>query len=69
MSELAVALISAIGWATLHGQYDLFWMSAIAAVGILLAYLRFAGAPLALAIALHAANNAIALWLYYQAAR
>ena len=62
--EFASALITAIAWAALHGQYDLFWMSAIAAVGILLAYLRMAGAPLLLTIVLHAANNAIALMLY-----
>lgn len=66
VSEFPAAILTAIGWAALHCQYDLFWMSAIAAVGILLAYLRLAGAPLRLTIALHAANNAIALLLYFE---
>jgi membrane protease YdiL (CAAX protease family) len=63
-NEMGTAILTATGWAALHGQYDLFWMAAIGAIGILLAYLRMAGASLGFVIALHAANNAIALTLY-----
>lgn len=59
--ELGAAIISALAWASLHTQYDLFWMGALAASGVLLAYIRMRGGSLWLVIAIHAANNAFAI--------
>jgi membrane protease YdiL (CAAX protease family) len=61
IGEFGAAILSALAWASLHTQYDLIWMGAIAASGVLLAYIRMRGGSLALVIAIHAANNAIAL--------
>lgn len=61
IGEFGAAILSALAWASLHLQYDLIWMGAIAASGVLLAYIRMRGGSLALVIAIHAANNAIAL--------
>lgn len=61
IGEFGAAILSALGWAALHTQYDLIWMGAIAASGVLLAYIRMRGGSLWLVIAIHAANNAIAI--------
>ena len=61
VGEFGAAILSALAWASLHVQYDLIWMGAIAASGVLLAYIRMRGGSLPLVIAIHAANNAIAL--------
>ena len=61
IGEFGSAVITALGWAALHVQYDFIWMGAIAASGILLAYIRMRGGSLWLVIGIHAANNAIAI--------
>ncbi len=61
IGEFGAVILTALGWAALHTQYDLIWMSAIAASGILLGYIRMRGGSLWLVMGIHAANNAIAL--------
>ena len=61
IGEVGAVVLTAIGWAALHTQYDWVWMAVIAVAGLVLGLIRTRGGSLWLVIAIHAANNAVAL--------
>ena len=52
-------LASSLAWAAIHGQYDLYGMASIFALGVLLGTARMKTGSIAVPIALHALSNLI----------
>lgn len=61
LGNLAAVAISSVLFAVIHGQYDLFDMTAVLTLGALLAFARIASGSLYLVIALHALNNLVSM--------
>ncbi len=54
-------MVTALAWAAIHVEYDLYWKAPIFAIGLLLGVARLRTGSLYLTIALHAALNLVAL--------
>src|SRR5262245_3317362 len=55
----AIAL-TALAWAAIHGQYDLYGMGTVAAIGVVLGLIRWRTGSLWLCALLHGVMNAVA---------
>jgi len=54
-------VVTALAWAAIHHQYDLFGIATVFAIGLLLGWARLRTGSLTLTIALHAAFNLVAM--------
>lgn len=61
LGPVGAVLLSSLVWASLHSQYNLFYMAQIFALGILLGTLRLRSASTWLTVVLHALNNLVAV--------
>lgn len=60
-------LLTAIGWAIIHGQYDVYGLVFIFALGIFLGWIRWKSQSLYAPILVHGVNNAFAMWMVMRA--
>jgi len=60
LGALGAILISALGWAVIHTQYNLIGMSVIFLMGLVLGWTRLRTGSLFAPIAMHATNNLVA---------
>ncbi len=57
----AAAIITSLGWAALHAQYDVYGMAIVFLMGLLLSFARARAQSVLPCILMHAVNNMIAL--------
>ncbi|MEM6914979.1 MAG: CPBP family intramembrane glutamic endopeptidase [Verrucomicrobiota bacterium] len=60
-------LLTSVGWAIIHAQYDLYGLAFIFALGIALGVVRWKTNSIYGPILVHAVNNGLAMWMVMQA--
>jgi len=60
LGPIGAIALTALAWASLHIQYDLYGMATVAALGVLLGLIRWRTGSLWLCALLHGLNNAVA---------
>ncbi|MBI5264597.1 MAG: CPBP family intramembrane metalloprotease [Bradyrhizobium sp.] len=61
LGPAGAVVLSSVAWAAIHTQYDLFYMSEIFAIGLLLGYLRYRSGSTWLTVVIHGAVNAASM--------
>ncbi len=56
-------ILTSIGWAIIHGQYDVYGLCFIFTLGLFLGWIRWKSGSLYAPILVHAVNNALAMWM------